>query len=41
MFKQRVTNSNIVTLKAEGTVKKKCQELSSEARHESWDYQKK
>ena len=27
MFKQRVTNSNIVTLKAEGTVKKKCQEL--------------
>ncbi len=27
MFKQQVTNSNIVTLKAEGTVNKKCQEL--------------
>ena len=26
-FKQGVTNSNIVTLKAEGTVKKRCQEL--------------
>ncbi len=27
MFKQQVTNSNIVTLKAEGEVKKKCQKL--------------
>ena len=26
-FKQQVTNSNIVTLKAEGEVKKKCQKL--------------
>ena len=27
MFKQQVTDSSIVTLKAEGKVKKKCQEL--------------
>jgi hypothetical protein len=41
MFKQRVTDSSIVTLKAEGKVKKKCQELSRSARYCVWDCQKK